>query len=63
MATNWNAMQAAKIMGADKKTSVRGNPGGVRTRYMSGGSWCASLSKNGCATRKFKGNSGHGESK
>ncbi len=61
--TNWNAMQAAKTMTADKKTSVRANPGGVLPRYMAGGSWCASLSRGGNATRKMKGNSGHGESK
>ncbi len=61
--TNWTAMQAAKMLSADKKTSIRGNPGGVRTRYMTGGSWCASLSKNGQCTRKLKGNSGHGVSK
>ncbi len=52
---DWNAMQAASTMSADKKQKSRGNPGGVLPRYMAGGSWCASLSKGGNCRRKLKG--------
>ena len=41
--TNWQAMQAA---GAAKKAA---HTQGCRTRYMSMGSWHASLSKGGIA--------------
>jgi hypothetical protein len=53
--TNWQAMQVSATQSADGQRKVRAQPGGVLPRYMSGGSWCASLSKSGACRRKLKG--------
>jgi len=47
--TNWLAMQVPRDK--NKKLSA---PGGVRTRYLSAGSWRADLSKGGVLRPKGK---------
>ena len=51
MTTNWKAMQVP----ADKvNAKIRVVPHGIKTRYMSAGSWHADLSKEGKCRAPFK---------
>ncbi len=58
--TNYKAMQVAATIQEDakrNKTKIHAKPGDVLPRYMSMGSWKASLSQGGRCKQNLKGQS------